>query len=474
MRGERKRRSVSRSRMSLVVALLLPLGLAACEENGSSTPNRHWVQIPPATQALMSQKGMTRYDPVLIRSFKKESELEVWKMGRDGRYALLKTYPMCRWSGQLGPKVREGDRQAPEGFYDITPAQMNPNSSYFLSFNMGFPNAFDRSYGRSGSHLMVHGACSSRGCYSMTDEQIAEIYALVRDAHTGGQKAVQMQALPFRMTPDNMAKHRVDPNIAFWRNLKDGSDHFEVTKAEPKVQVCGRRYVFNADAPGGARLDPAGACPTLQVDETIAQAVAQKQRADQQKVAELVARGTPALKVVYEDGDQHASFKQALVTQSGDGDRATSPVVEMRSAVAEVSRPEALAAGPRLVPLDESGRPKPQPRPVVAAAPVASAAPVSVVAARPAAPAPAATQAAVPQPAATTVAAAPVAAASADTPFYKRLFSPIGNLFGGEAKVEPAALEAVPAPPARPGASTKPQAQARPTGGQVSLLAPAQ
>jgi murein L,D-transpeptidase YafK len=465
--------------MSLVAALLLPLGLAACEEQGSSTSNRHWVQIPPATQALMTQKGMTRYDPILIRSFKKESELEVWKQGRDGRYALLKTYPMCRWSGQLGPKVREGDRQAPEGFYDITPAQMNPNSSYFLSFNMGFPNAFDRSHGRNGSHLMVHGACSSRGCYSMTDEQIAEIYALVRDAHSGGQKAVQMQALPFRMTPENMAKHRVDPNIAFWRNLKEGNDHFEVTKAEPKVQVCGRRYVFNAEAPGGGRLDPGGACPTLETDPQIAQAVAQKQREDQQKVAELVARGTPALKVVYEDGDQHASFKQALVTQSGDGDRATSPVVEMRSAVAEVSRPEAIAAGPRLVPLDESGRPKPEPRPVVAAAPAPAAAPVAAPAAnvtvatarQPAvvAPSPAA-QPATPAPVAAS--ATPVAAASADTPFYKRLFSPIGNLFGGEAKVEPAALEAVPAPPARPGASTKPQAQAKPAGGQVSLLAP--
>lgn len=463
--------------MSLVAALLLPLGLAACEEQGSSTPNRHWVQIPPATQALMTQKGMTRYDPILIRSFKKESELEIWKQGRDGRYALLKTYPMCRWSGQLGPKVREGDRQAPEGFYDITPAQMNPNSSYFLSFNMGFPNAFDRAHGRNGSHLMVHGACSSRGCYSMTDEQIAEIYALVRDAHSGGQKAVQMQALPFRMTPENMAKHRVDPNIAFWRNLKEGNDHFEVTKAEPKVQVCGRRYVFNAEAPGGGRLDPAAACPALETDPQIAQAVAQKQREDQQKVAELVARGTPALKVVYEDGDQHASFKQALVTQSGDGDRATSPVVEMRSAVAEVSRPEAIAAGPRLVPLDENGRPKAEPRPAVAAAPAAPpaappAANVTVATARqPAAVAPSpAAQPVAPAPVAAS--ATPVAAASADTPFYKRLFSPIGNLFGGEAKAEPAALEAVPAPPARPGASTKPQAQAKPASGQVSLLAP--
>ena len=90
---------------------------------------------------------MSKNDPILIRSYKKEAEMEVWKRSANGRYALLKTYPICRWSGQLGPKVREGDRQAPEGFYTVTPAQMNPNSAYYLSFDTGFPNAYDRSLG---------------------------------------------------------------------------------------------------------------------------------------------------------------------------------------------------------------------------------------------------------------------------------------------------------------------------------------
>jgi len=142
--------------------------------------------------------------------------------------------------------VKQGDRQAPEGFYMITPGLMNPNSAYYLAFNMGFPNAFDRSLNRSGANLMVHGDCSSAGCYAMTDDQIGEIFALARESFEGGQRAFQVQAYPFRMTPLNLAKHRNNPNIAFWRMLKEGNDHFEVTREEPKVEVCDRRYVFNA------------------------------------------------------------------------------------------------------------------------------------------------------------------------------------------------------------------------------------
>ena len=114
---------------------------------------------------LIADKNMDKGSPILVRVFKDESELEVWKQTRDGQYALLKTYPICKWSGDLGPKKKEGDRQAPEGFYTITPGQMNPNSNYYLAFNTGFPNAYDRSHGYTGSELMVHGDCSSRGCY---------------------------------------------------------------------------------------------------------------------------------------------------------------------------------------------------------------------------------------------------------------------------------------------------------------------
>ncbi|MFJ5368095.1 hypothetical protein ACIPIA_02640 [Bosea sp. CER48] len=319
----------------LALVAFVALTVAACEEDRYRGSARHNIPIPSATYALMSSKGMSKDQPILIRSYKKESELEVWKRKADGQYTLLKTFPMCRWSGQLGPKVREGDRMAPEGFYAIAPQQMNPNSSYYVSFNMGYPNAYDRAHGRTGAHLMVHGACSSAGCYSMTDDQIGEIYALVREAQNAGQRAVQMQAFPFRMTPENLAKHRLDPNIAFWKNLKEGSDYFEVTKDEPAVSVAGGRYLFNG-----------GSAPA---------AVAEKRRQDEVQVASLVAKGTPAIKLIYDDGDQHSSFKQTLLAGGSD---ALNRSASWASKDVGVSRADALSVGPRVVVLDDKGKAK--------------------------------------------------------------------------------------------------------------------
>ncbi|WP_439500008.1 L,D-transpeptidase family protein [Bosea sp. (in: a-proteobacteria)] len=435
---------------------LVALTLGACEEGRYSGSARHNIPIPSATYALMSEKGMSKDQPILIRSYKKESELEVWKRKPDGRYALLKTFPMCRWSGQLGPKVREGDRMAPEGFYAISPAQMNPNSSYYVSFNMGYPNAYDRSLGRTGAHLMVHGACSSAGCYSMTDDQIGEIYALVREAQNAGQKAVQMQALPFRMTPENLAKHRMDPNIAFWKNLKEGTDYFEIAKDEPQVAVSGGRYIFN----GGNTDD----------------AVAQKRRQDEVQVAALVAKGTPAIKLIYDDGDQHSSFKRTLVAGGSDS---LNKSVSWASRDVGISRPDALTAGPRVVVLDDKGRAKATVRAtsadndaILVAVASAAAEEPSKPAAAPVAPAAAPKPAAAPTSAATQVAkvlpgaaqqvpvqasAAPVAVAAAEQPdsrpFYQRALSFV-PLIGGSSQQpvadEPAAAPVASVVPATP------------------------
>src|ERR1700744_4092640 len=176
---------------SLVRALLTSAALSAAvllagcnsDEIGSLATNAKANQpVPPKLLAAMVEKNMDLQSPILVRLFKQEAELEVWKQDRTGRFALLKTYPICRWSGDLGPKVREGDRQAPEGFYAISPGQMNPTSAYYLSFNTGYPNAYDRSLGHTGSELMVHGAGSSGGGSAMTDKQIAEIYSLGRES----------------------------------------------------------------------------------------------------------------------------------------------------------------------------------------------------------------------------------------------------------------------------------------------------
>ena len=295
---------------------------------------------PAQTRALMSSRDMAPSAPILVRVFKKESVLEVWKQTRAGKYELLKSFPICRWSGQLGPKRREGDRQAPEGFYSVGPKQMNPNSQFHLSFDIGYPNAFDRAQGGTGAYLMVHGQCTSSGCFAMTDAQIEEVYALARDAFAGGQRAFQFQSFPFRMTAENIARHRSDANIAFWRQLKVGYDHFEATRAEPRVSVAGGRYAFE---PGDAQAGP----NVLAYRET-----------EEQRIAKLVEDGAASVRTTYSDGGMNAIFR-ALAARN-----------EPKLGV--VSRPEALAfAGKEVVlvaarkptQLALANAPQPPPRP---------------------------------------------------------------------------------------------------------------
>ncbi|BCH21952.1 L,D-transpeptidase family protein [Mesorhizobium sp. L-8-3] len=249
------------ARIARTGLLFAALALAGCNESSMSdfVPNAG-KSLPSKILTEMSAKGMSRNSPVLARIFKEEGKLEVWKQKSNGRYDIIATYDICKYSGKLGPKFIEGDRQAPEGFYTVRPAQMNPNSKFHLSFNIGYPNAYDRAHGRTGSNLMVHGGCSSSGCYSMKDDQIEQIYLFARESFAGGQTEFQIQAYPFRMTAANMARYRNDPNYAFWKNLKEGYDHFELTKVPPKVDVCEKRYVFNQVTDGKA-FSPTGACP---------------------------------------------------------------------------------------------------------------------------------------------------------------------------------------------------------------------
>ena len=319
-------------------AAMLPALLAGC--GGTTTPvdisDRAYRPLPPKLLALMQEKGTAKEAPVLIRAFKKEAEVQVWKMKADGHYTLLKSYPICRWSGQLGPKTREGDRQVPEGFYSIGPAQMNPHSNYYLSFNVGYPNTYDRAHGYTGGEIMVHGVCSSAGCFSMTDQQIAEIYAIAREAFAGGQRVIQMQSYPFHMTAANFAAYRLDPNIAFWKELKIGDDNFDVTKKDVAVGVCNDHYVFNAAPADGSSFDPTGPCPLLKRDKDVALEVAAKEKSDEAKVAELVAAGVQPVRTVYADGGQNTAFSAHHL--------------------ADVSRPAALTQGPVNVPMNERKR----------------------------------------------------------------------------------------------------------------------
>ena len=308
--------------------------MAGCDDSYlDQSSARSQQPISSATLAAMEKLDTTPSSPTVIRTYKKEAELEIWKMRSNGEYALLKTFPMCRWSGQLGPKKREGDMQVPEGFYSIAPGQMNPNSHYYLAFNVGYPNAYDRAYGRTGGNVMVHGVCSSAGCFSMTDEQVADIYAIARDSFAGGQREIQLQSYPFHMTAENMAKFRLDPNIDFWKNLKDGSDHFEVTKNEPSVLVCGKHYVF--DATTKDEVSASEPCPALKRDQDVEALVAEKEGNDETKVAELVATGVKPIHLVYADGGQNPAF----------------------TGYKDVSDPEALASGPQEIVLNDRAKP---------------------------------------------------------------------------------------------------------------------
>jgi len=290
-------------------AIAAVMTLAGCG-GAPVTSGRHMQPLSERMLARLKSKNMEKESPILMRIFKEEAELEVWKQDDSGRFALLRTYPICRWSGELGPKFKTGDRQAPEGFYTITPGLMNPDSSQYLAINTGFPNAYDRANGRTGAFLMIHGGCSSSGCYAMTDEQIAEIYALAREAFFGGQKSFQLQAYPFRMTPANMARHRDSPHMAFWEMIKQGYNHFEVTHLEPQVDVCEKRYVFDAES--ADRFSPAERCPVYKVREDIAVAAREKQRRDEIETAELINRGTPIVPVTTGgDGGTNPSFLAA-------------------------------------------------------------------------------------------------------------------------------------------------------------------
>jgi murein L,D-transpeptidase YafK len=304
---------------ALATSAVLALGvlLSGCNGDAISPTAKANKPIPEKLLAEIEAKNMDKGSPMLVRLFKQEAELEVWKQDRTGHFALLKTYPICRWSGDLGPKIREGDRQAPEGFYSITPAQMNPQSAYYLSFNMGYPNAYDKAWGRTGSQLMVHGDCSSRGCYAMTDEQISEIYALGRESFFGGQGAFQVQAYPFRMNAQNMAKYRNNPNMPFWKMLKDGNDHFEVTKQEPKVDFCEKKYVFDAQKPANSTrpltFNASAQCPAYEIPQDIADAVREKERQDDTKMAQFISRGTPVARSrAGIDGGMHPIFASKL------------------------------------------------------------------------------------------------------------------------------------------------------------------
>ncbi len=242
-----------------VLASFMPSPVIAAQTADSvaeTATSRAAVQaVTPALRADLKLKGLELGAPIFMRVIKSSTltsgsleggivELYVQKSGGDFR--LYKSYPICAASGALGPKTKTGDSQSPEGFYFLKASRFNPWSSYHLSLNLGYPNAYDRVHGYTGDYLMIHGKCVSIGCYAMTDGGIDEIYTLARAAVQGGQSVIRVHAFPFVMSEENLAASKDTPHHAFWQNLKQGWDWFETHNAPPNVNVKNKRYVFNA------------------------------------------------------------------------------------------------------------------------------------------------------------------------------------------------------------------------------------
>jgi murein L,D-transpeptidase YafK len=229
-------------------AAALLLGGVCHAEVPSSPRSREAVsRVEPRLISELRSRGLTLGSPLFVRIFKDEEELEVW-IKHLRTYKLFKTYRICTFSGDLGPKLREGDRQSPEGFYEVRPLQLNPSSAYHLSFNLGFPNRYDRANGRTGSALMVHGSCVSIGCYAMGDRSIEEIYALADAAFRAGHPKFDVHIFPFRPTAPNMRRHRGSRWFTFWSDMKVAYDLFERHRRTPLIDVRNRRYVITMNA----------------------------------------------------------------------------------------------------------------------------------------------------------------------------------------------------------------------------------
>jgi murein L,D-transpeptidase YafK len=216
--------------------------------------------VPAVTLTALRQKSVVATAPIYMRIFKEDSELEVWKARADGRYVHVKTFPICNWSGALGPKTKLGDQMAPEGFYSFSADGLKPDSKYHLAINVGYPNALDRALGRSGDFIMVHGKCASIGCFAMTDDLIEEVYALARDAIGGGQERIPLHIFPFHMTAAKMQSHVDHPARASWAPLKEAYEDFAKTQIPPRTGACGKHYVVNPIAPLDGNA--ADACPS--------------------------------------------------------------------------------------------------------------------------------------------------------------------------------------------------------------------
>lgn len=193
---------------------------------------------------LYQEKGINlSSQQIFLRAFKEEEELELWARSTStDKFTLIKTYSICASSGILGPKRKQGDGQTPEGFYHID--RFNPQSAFYLSLGINYPNASDRILGNTnpGGDIFIHGNCVTIGCLPLTDNLIKEVYVAAVEARNNGQSKIPVHIFPFRMKEDQFTKFKArhSKDIAllhFWENLKAGYAYFEKNKTLPKVSI---------------------------------------------------------------------------------------------------------------------------------------------------------------------------------------------------------------------------------------------
>ena len=198
------------------------------------------AQLPGDLAAIGARLGA----PMLLRVFKQEREVEVWVQPKDQQnFVLFRIFPICFYSGKLGPKVKEGDMQSPEGFYFVGPAQMRAKSQYHRAIDFAFPNDYDAAQGYTGTELLIHGNCVSSGCYAMTDPFVEQLYELGSATAATAAQGFWIHAFPFRMTAEALAGQQDSPWLGFWQQLKAGYDAFETSRIPPHIRVDGGRYV---------------------------------------------------------------------------------------------------------------------------------------------------------------------------------------------------------------------------------------
>lgn len=247
--------------MKYIPFLLIILLLGNCKDKNSTIMEDNDFSPYPRVRAAYAEKGdlvkkmLAKNDiqldsvNIFIRAFKQDKVLELWaKNTSDEKYKLVTTYDICKSSGTIGPKRREGDGQVPEGVYYID--RFNPKSSYHLSLGINYPNEYDKIHADKdtpGSDIFIHGACVTVGCLPMTDDKVKEIYLFAEFAKRSGQEKIPVHIFPFHLTEENISKGD-SKYLEFWRNLKGGYDYFEKNYTVSSVKVDSQgKYIWTED-----------------------------------------------------------------------------------------------------------------------------------------------------------------------------------------------------------------------------------